>query len=258
MNQKYNFLNNSPKSKYQLIYPIIGNNLYFASSLKSGARKCFNDLKELDSVNSDYFTIINVDTLETFKFRISNTNPRNELAAINDTIHQNVSAINDSNKSTSLLDLNDKINNLTNRFSIIESKLKKINDYDLLNRTHNYTKYLTNKNVNTVDNTVNDAINDAINNKDVSRINKIDKGNWYDFEDSNLIDDNMLGELPNRVGNDIYKMNLKKIYREKQLKKLDNENENENENENKKCEIEDSSEKNKQDDSEYDAGCTIM
>ena len=58
------------KHKYQLISPVIGNNLYIASSLKSGAAKCFNDLKQLDVINANYFTIIDIDTFETFKFQI--------------------------------------------------------------------------------------------------------------------------------------------------------------------------------------------
>jgi len=57
--------------KYQLIHPIVGTRVYKTNSLNKGAKKCYEELKSLNNINSEYFTILNIDTYQTFKFKIN-------------------------------------------------------------------------------------------------------------------------------------------------------------------------------------------
>jgi hypothetical protein len=71
------------KYKYQLIHPIVGTRVYQTTSLKRGAKKCYEELKSLNNINSPSFTVLNVDTYETFKFRIDSTKVNGALAGSN-------------------------------------------------------------------------------------------------------------------------------------------------------------------------------
>lgn len=62
------------KYKYQLIHPVVGTRAYQTTSLKKGAKKCYEELKSLDNISSLHFTILNIDTYETYKFKINHAN----------------------------------------------------------------------------------------------------------------------------------------------------------------------------------------
>lgn len=64
------------KYKYQLIHPVVGTRIYQTRSLKKGAKKCYEELKSFNNINSPYFTVLNVDTFEIYKFKIDATNTK--------------------------------------------------------------------------------------------------------------------------------------------------------------------------------------
>ena len=92
------------KYKYQLIYPVVGTCAYQSTSLKKGAKKCYEELKSLSNINTPYFTVLNLDTYETYKFQLD---------------AENFSKINNDN-------LQDTVNNLSSRVQKLEHSLEAI------------------------------------------------------------------------------------------------------------------------------------
>ncbi|AYV84228.1 MAG: hypothetical protein Hyperionvirus20_6 [Hyperionvirus sp.] len=59
------------RNKYQLIHPIVGTKVYQSKSVGAGAKKCYQELKSFNYINSGYFGVLNVDTGETYQFQIN-------------------------------------------------------------------------------------------------------------------------------------------------------------------------------------------
>jgi hypothetical protein len=59
-------------NRFQLISPIVGDKIYQTSSIKRGAKKCFEELKGCGKNDFNEFTIMNLDNFETYKFGINN------------------------------------------------------------------------------------------------------------------------------------------------------------------------------------------
>jgi hypothetical protein len=61
------------KCKYQLIHPVVGTRVYQTTSLKKGAKKCYEELKSLNNIDAAQFSVLNVDTYETYHFQIDDS-----------------------------------------------------------------------------------------------------------------------------------------------------------------------------------------
>lgn len=55
---------------YQLISPIVSNNIYKTSRMMKGAKKCYEELKSHNIKDLETFSIKNRDTNETLTFKI--------------------------------------------------------------------------------------------------------------------------------------------------------------------------------------------
>jgi hypothetical protein len=79
------------KCKYQLIYPVVGTRAYLSLSPEKGAKKCYEELKSLNNVDAQYFTVLNIDTYETYKFKIDSDKSQKTN---NDNIQQTINNLN--------------------------------------------------------------------------------------------------------------------------------------------------------------------
>ncbi|AYV75919.1 MAG: hypothetical protein Terrestrivirus3_188 [Terrestrivirus sp.] len=115
------------KYKYQLIYPIVGNKLYQATSLKGGAKRCYDELKQLDNIESDYFTVMNVDTFETFKFKI---HPRKKnilkYSSFNKNVNPNMVGGVGSGEALIVEELDRKIDDVIRRVDQLETRFNNV------------------------------------------------------------------------------------------------------------------------------------
>ena len=115
------------KYKYQLIYPIVGNKLYQATSLKGGAKRCYDELKQLDNIESDYFTVMNVDTFETFKFKI-HPRKKNILKYSNFNKNVNLNMVGGVGSGEALIveELDRKIDDVIRRVDQLETRFNNV------------------------------------------------------------------------------------------------------------------------------------
>lgn len=91
--------------RYQLIEPIISNKIYDTTSLKRASKRCFNEVKNLKYNNLTTFTIQNLDSNETFTFKIHK--PPHKLDNINE-VNENILNL------SYLIDVNNKNTNANN------------------------------------------------------------------------------------------------------------------------------------------------
>ena len=67
--------------RYQLIKPIISDKIYETSSLIKGAKKCYSEVKNAKICGAKTFTVRDIDSQETFIFKIHNPYiPQNQIA----------------------------------------------------------------------------------------------------------------------------------------------------------------------------------
>ncbi len=126
MNQN---INNFDNYRLQLIHPIHGAKIYQASTFDSAVKKCYNELKENGNLNSDYFTVMNINTFETFKFAI-NKNKKNKSINIQQggSVKNNLDNIILNNvKTLSLDEISNRLLSLENKVNELEIKLKNKN-----------------------------------------------------------------------------------------------------------------------------------
>lgn len=117
--------------RLQLIHPIHGTKVYQATTFDNAVKKCYNELKENGNIPSDYFSVMNIDTFETFKFginknknKIHNTQKGGDGSNIiknnlDNIILNNVKTLSLDEISNRLLSLENKVNELE---SIIKNK----------------------------------------------------------------------------------------------------------------------------------------
>jgi hypothetical protein len=60
--------------KYQLVSPIVGSKIYQAADYKKGAKRCYNELMGMGSMNSNEFIMMDIDTYETYTYKIHRKN----------------------------------------------------------------------------------------------------------------------------------------------------------------------------------------
>lgn len=116
-NRNVNNINNIKKHKYQLIYPIFGNKIYHTTSLKGGAQKCYDELKYLDVIQDNYFIVLNIDTNETYKFKIDKKFTDKKKILIGGK---------SENKTEGNVDIESQIGKISDRLDTIEQNLSKI------------------------------------------------------------------------------------------------------------------------------------
>lgn len=121
------------KYKYQLVYPVIGTRVYQTTSLKKGAKKCYEELKSLENINTSYFTVLNIDTYETYKFQIDDKEfvDTNIINPNNSNNTDNTNNTNNSNNSNNLdknlnNNLDDKSGEILKRIDILQETIDKI------------------------------------------------------------------------------------------------------------------------------------
>ncbi len=123
MNQN---INNFDNYRLQLIYPINGSKIYQASTFDNAVKKCYNELKENGSLTSDYFTVMNINTFETFKFAI-NKNKKNKNINLQNggSIKNNLDNIILNNvKTLSLDEISNRLLSLENKVNELEILIK--------------------------------------------------------------------------------------------------------------------------------------
>lgn len=145
--------------RYQLVSPIMGT-IHDASSLKSGTKKCYNELLQSGAVNYKDFTVMDVDSFEMYKYAINNelVNQLNNKMIIQPAvqtaiIQANAAPINDSQniKATiieqklptrfDLIDINTGMRRVnrgqrrtvnqsvnTDKLALLEARIKKLED----------------------------------------------------------------------------------------------------------------------------------
>lgn len=115
------------KYKYQLIHPIVGTRAYQTNSFKKGAKKCYEELKSLDNINTTQFTVLNLDTFQTYKFQI-------DTHKINKQQHdQELEYKNEQNKSeiNKIESIQNTLNNLDSRITKLENLIHQKNDTNI-------------------------------------------------------------------------------------------------------------------------------
>lgn len=63
--------------RFQLVGPIVGTKAYQTESFDMGVKKCYQELKQRGGSNFnkyDTFSVMDMDTYETYKFKIDKTN----------------------------------------------------------------------------------------------------------------------------------------------------------------------------------------
>lgn len=172
------------KYKYQLIHPVVGTRAYQTTSLKKGARKCYEELKSLNNINTSQFTILNIDTYKIYKFQIDATN-------INKTQY--------GGNSKDKGDIIKKIDLIEDAVNKLNSRVQKLEN-DGINNINNNDDY----NVNNINKNNNKNNNDIDNN--ISIINNNDN-NRQSFDLQEKSKDDIIAEA---VSKNIYYNNIKK------------------------------------------------
>ena len=57
--------------RFQLIKPFIGEKVYETSSLKKGAKKCYQEFKQSQNNKTNEFSVLNIDTHETYRYKVN-------------------------------------------------------------------------------------------------------------------------------------------------------------------------------------------
>lgn len=94
------------RSKYQLISPIVGTKIYQTSSPEKGARHCYDELKLISGVNALDFTMMNIDTFETYKYGIAD---KTNLGHVVDDHLPVLENVHGADFKTKLLKLEDRV-----------------------------------------------------------------------------------------------------------------------------------------------------
>lgn len=128
------------KNRYQLISPILSNKIYTASTLKGGARKCYQCLKSLNR-NYEYFTIMDIDSMEKYDFKI---NKKNHANYTNQNNNQHNNQQGGQYTETNINVLLQRINELE---KLLEISQKKVLEYEqqMDKKTENQNIKLTHK-----------------------------------------------------------------------------------------------------------------
>lgn len=137
--------NNNIIRKYKIVEPIINNKIYESNSFKKASKRCYNEIKSLKLVNVDKFIMKDIDTNQTYSFKIhtpfiqhiKNTyddndlinliNPINDLDNnLNNNITNNTKQENNNENKMiiSINAINSEIKLLSLRIENIECKLK--------------------------------------------------------------------------------------------------------------------------------------
>lgn len=104
------------KYYYKVIRPYESNNVYLASSLMSGAGKCYAEVIRLNPTSHN-FSIIDINTNEVFDFNINPPPISQELISPNVTLED-------------IKELRDKISNIDSRLNKLEGNISKISTED--------------------------------------------------------------------------------------------------------------------------------
>lgn len=121
------------KCKYQLIHPIVGTRVYRTNSLKKGAKKCYNELKSLNNINTLTFTILNVETYETFQFKINTKNIEKECI-------NSIKKCDELKIKTTNTELIDKINKMQESIDKLNTLIEEILPEQIKNNNKNVNK----------------------------------------------------------------------------------------------------------------------
>lgn len=134
------------KKRYQLIKPVVSHNIYETSSLNRASKKCYRELINLKLKGVETFSIKNIDTDQTYVFKIHKqfivpqleqshfTNKLINQQNITDVDLTNLIHINSNNSVNSINDNNithDKHNNISNvtvdkKIEIIANEIKNL------------------------------------------------------------------------------------------------------------------------------------
>ena len=176
------------KYKYQLIYPVVGTCAYQSTSLKKGAKKCYEELKSLSNINTPYFTVLNLDTYETYKFQID---------------AENFSKINNDN-------LHDTVNNLSSRVQKLEQSLEAIARSP--GRQFEGRQFVGGNDINKNDKIVDklDALGKLDKLDKVDKVDKIDKIDKIGGKNDKIIGSDNL--FANVLSKDMQNFNIKKVH----------------------------------------------
>jgi hypothetical protein len=125
------------KHRYRLIAPIVGNKIYMTSSLKHGAKKCFQEINVIKNKFPE-FAILNIDTYETFRFKVNHKKTKTQNITIGS---QNGDEFN------YLATLNSQIAELKQQIHILETKFDNNATLHPKNDEIKHTNNLTNKSI---------------------------------------------------------------------------------------------------------------
>lgn len=107
-----NLDNTKQIKRYQLIKPIISYKIYETCSFNKASKSCFNELKSnMSKINSDTFTMRNIDTNEFFTFKIhentfNNSNNLNNNIKLNQVVPMPLSTKIDKYDINNLIHIN--------------------------------------------------------------------------------------------------------------------------------------------------------
>jgi hypothetical protein len=125
------------RQRYQLISPVVGNKIYQTSTAKKGAKKCYHELKGYGPIRDTEFSVLNLDSYETYKFKIDKLysqrggNDGEEVHDDPSEEHIVAEHINDDKQivvptgdDKKIIELEDRIRTLENKVNYLESQLK--------------------------------------------------------------------------------------------------------------------------------------
>jgi hypothetical protein len=101
--------------RFQLIHPYNGSKIYVTNSVDKAASKCYQELKNNPNKYFNFFTVYNLDTFETFNYKINKNQiagmklddkPGNSSCADPMKLQQEAGFINNENSQNSIINNN--------------------------------------------------------------------------------------------------------------------------------------------------------
>lgn len=144
------------KKRYQLIKPIISNNIYETSSFNRASKRCYEEVIRLKISNLQTFTMRNIDTNDIYEFKIKSipsTQSTQSTQSIvgNNLLKQNIQ--NNVNNNFNALENADDIENINNLINLNFSS-QSIQNQPIVQQNQN----INNENIKPTDQLVNKKI----------------------------------------------------------------------------------------------------
>ena len=115
--------------RYQIIKPFISDKIYESSSMKKGSKKCYSEIKEANLDGVANFTIKDIDSNETFIFKIHHPYIKSKI------IQKGGDKSGNNNIGSDIIQVN-KLTELENNIKSLEHRILKIEEKSGFNQNN--------------------------------------------------------------------------------------------------------------------------